>query len=250
VNEGDDEDRLPVSVGGLLGFAAASYLERAPLYLALAALAFAIDALVQLLTPDRFAPHIAGMIVGDALVIATIALGIGTRAAATTASAAKLLEAAVVRWGDVAGASGLATLIAFTLVQRAALPIPADGPLGYLAAPPAWLLMGALAMAGPVTALGHDRPILAILTGLGRALALSLRFVNLGRLALVAVAVMAVIVMQTALGYALVAQHAAHVNFWADAPLDALTVGPLTALQATFALDFARRVGRLGAPRR
>jgi hypothetical protein len=36
--------------------------------------------------------------------------------------------------------------------------------------------------------------------------------------------------------------------FLSNFPLDALLTGPLAALQTAFALDFARRAGRTGAP--
>ncbi len=31
--------------------------------------------------------------------------------------------------------------------------------------------------------------------------------------------------------------------FWSDVPIDALTIGPLAAIQTAFALDFVRRMG-------
>jgi hypothetical protein len=34
---------------------------------------------------------------------------------------------------------------------------------------------------------------------------------------------------------------ATHVSFWANLPIDALSVGPIAAIQTAFALDFARR---------
>ncbi|MBV8642316.1 MAG: hypothetical protein JO225_00180, partial [Candidatus Eremiobacteraeota bacterium] len=40
------------------------------------------------------------------------------------------------------------------------------------------------------------------------------------------------------------ARHAPHEAFWGNAPLDALTAGPLAAILTAFALDFARRLRR------
>lgn len=247
MNDPEDDDRLPASVGGLLGFAIASYLERAPLYLALAALAFAIDAIAQLLAPDKIPVGIAAGIVGDALVIAAVSLGVGTRAAGKTAEPARLFEAAVVRWGDVAGAYGIATLIS-AVVYPVALFRTGTDPWSLASALPAWVLLGALSFAGPVTALSSDRPILAILTGFGRAMALSLRLANLPRLLIVSATVMAVAGLQIAVEAALARAHAQHASAWTDDLIDALTAGPLTALQAAFALDFARRIRRLMTP--
>lgn len=241
MNEPDHEDRLPASIGGLLRFAGAAYLERAPLYLALALLAFAIDAIVQAFAPDRPAYIVAASIVGDALLIAAVALGVGTRAAGETAPTTKLFEAAVVRWGDVAGASGLANVCAI-FVQPVALFVGGVDAIAFIAAPMAWLLLGALSLAGPVTALSGDRPIRAIVTGFGRALFLSLRLVNLGRLLVPSTAAAIVVMLQLLADTALRSRGVPHVAFWANDPLDVLLCGPLTALQAAFGLDFARRL--------
>ena len=249
MNESDDQDRLPASVGGLLGFAAAGYLAHAPLYLALATLAFAIDGIAQFLAPDKDAIGIGASVVGDALLIGAVSLGVATRATGKPAQPARLFEAAVVRWGDVTGASGVAAILTIALFKYV-LNRNGDDVLSLLSGVCAWILVGALSFAGPVTALSNDRPIVAIVTGFGRSLALSLRLANLPRLVLVTLVIMIVTNIQVALALALNRAHAPHAYFWSGAPLDALTVGPLAALQAAFALDFARRVRRLTAPPR
>jgi len=43
---------------------------------------------------------------------------------------------------------------------------------------------------------------------------------------------------------------AGHVFYLANFPIDVLVVGPLAAVQSIFALDFARRVGKVQTPRR
>ena len=56
-------------------------------------------------------------------------------------------------------------------------------------------------------------------------------------------------VLQTVLQNVLVQQHVARAFFWANAPIDALTIGPMNAMATTFALDFARRAGLLEGPK-
>jgi hypothetical protein len=82
--------------------------------------------------------------------------------------------------------------------------------------------------------------------GLVRAVTLSFHRSNLARLVIVAFASIVPLMLETILS-----DPRFHVTrqFWITIPIDALTVGPLAALQTVFALDFARRAGVLSAPR-
>jgi hypothetical protein len=245
VNGAEQNDRLPESIGGLIGFAFATWWQRAPLYLGVGVVVFALQALAQAFAPDNAPVAVASGVVGDALMTAIVALHIATRATGGDVSTRRLVSAGIVRWGDVTGATALATVAG---VFVAPLMIPGSDQTWLFALLPAWLLMGALSYAGPVTAITHDRPIVAIATGFGRALLLGLRFANLGRTFVAGAWVVLVFYLQTLVLLALHARHVPHELFWANAPLDALTVGPLAAILTAFALDAARRLRERTAP--
>lgn len=246
------DDRLPPSIGGLIDLAFATYGERAPLYAGLAGLLFALCTALEFLWPahgDAGARGIAGAFLDvfmQALVIAAVALGIGTRVGTgETAQPRALLGGALGRWLPVLGAMMIVQFTVIWTLQAGAIG-PIDDPvLTVFSAPVTWLLWGALGLAGPCAALNGDRPALAILTGFGRALMLGLRAVNLRRLCVVAGATVAPMLLQTVLFDVLQRRGVGHADFWANIPIDALIVGPLAALQTVFALDFARRTGRI-----
>lgn len=250
------DDRLPPTVGGLIDFAFAVYGERALLYAGLAGLLFALCAALEFLWPangNAVARSIASPFLDiflQALVIAAVALGIGTRVGTgDTAPARALLDGALGRWLPVVGAMMIVQFIVVWTLQAGAIG-PIDDPvLTVFSAPVTWLLWGAMGLAGPCAALNGDRPALAILTGFGRALMLGLRAVNLPRLCIVAFATVMPMLLQTVLFDVLQRRGIGHADFWANVPIDALIVGPLAALQTVFALDFARRTGRIEGAR-
>jgi hypothetical protein len=254
VTEGDEE-RLPRSIGGLVDYAFAALGARAPFYLLVAVIVFAIEAAVEFAIPVAKADSPQGLIklealtyaamVGDAFATAAVALGVATRLAGEEASSRRIAGAAVERWLPVL----LATLIVQTVVSLTAPlsglgRIPDPAALVFLTAPFVWLLWGVLSLAVPITALSGERPLFAVITGLTRAIGLSLRPYNLVRLCIVSFVTIVPSLAQT-VAYDLLSQQPHQIPrilFWANTPIDALTVVPVAAIQTVFAIDFARRV--------
>ena len=255
----DPEDRLPPSIGGLLRFAFAAYAERAPLYLLLALATFVAAAIAEYALPAWVAstPHgqfkiwvlIFVHVFADALVIAAVALGVAARAAGEPAGAGIIAGAAVERWLSVIIVTAIAQWYVFqTIFFSGFVQPPEPRALVFVTAPLTWMLWGVLGLIGPIVALTRDR--LGGLTGFARAFSLSLRRENLLRLALLSAITLVPSLLQTLAEKALVQHHVPRSFFLANVPIAALIVGPLAALQTTFALDFARRAGKLETPPR
>jgi hypothetical protein len=259
VSDTEPGDRLPSSIGGLIGFAFAAFAERAPLYVLLALGAFVATATAEYALPAWVAetPHglfklwvlIFAQVFADALVIAAVALGVAARAAGEPVGTGVLTGAAIERWLPVIIVTAIAQWFMLQTGLFSGLVQPPEPRLlVVVAAPLTWLLWGTLGLTGPIVALTRDR--LAPLTGFARAFSLSLRRENLLRLAVLSVITLVPSVLQTLALNALVQHHVARPFFWGNAPIDALTIGPLVALQTVFALDFARRAGQLETPPR
>ncbi len=259
MNAADDGERLPMSIGALLGFALRAYAANAPLYLALALGVFAAYALAEwiiaaapLSTPLGQFKLIVLQYTGlfaDALVIAAVAVGVAARAAGAQASVRALTGVAIDRWLPVIAVSFLAQSIITLTVSLSGLGPPTDPrALQYATAPFVWILWGILGLTAPFVALAPDRRIFSVLTGFAHAFTTSLHRANLLRLGVLAIITVLPAVLEPVLQNALVAHHAARPIFWAEVPLDVLTVGPLAAIQTAFALDFARRAGVVDKP--
>ncbi|HZW52656.1 MAG TPA: hypothetical protein VFF00_01415 [Candidatus Elarobacter sp.] len=253
MNRADDE-RLPPSIGGLVDFAVAAYAERAVLYIGLAVAVFLIQGAVEAAIPAAKLDTPQGALkllvleytalFVDAYVIAAVALGVGMRAAAEPVSSGRIAGTAAQRWLPVLVTSVLAQTVAFwtgPFSGFGALPDPAA--ILLFTAPFVWLVWGVLGLAQPITALSGERPAFAVIAGVTRAVAWSLRSSNFRRLSLVAFVTIVPNLLQTVAYDVMLHQHVARPLFWAYVPIDALTVGPVAALQAAFALDFARRAG-------
>jgi hypothetical protein len=246
------DERLPPSIGGLIDLAFVAYLERAPLYLGLALAVFVLCGIIEVAWPAGAQSSEAKLIVlqyaqmfASAFVVAAIALGIATRVGGEPLVPRRLLAAAVERWLPVLGATIIVAFFVELTVPVSALgPLPDPPAIAFLTAPLTWLLWGALSFAGPLAALSSERPFPAILSGFGRALALSSQPANFGRLCVVASATIVPLLLEEVLFDYLSRHGVAHAAFWAGFPIDALALGPLTALQTIFALDFVRRLSR------
>ena len=250
-------DRLPSSIGGLLGFAFAAFAERAPLYVLLALGAFIAAGITEYALPmaAEATPHglFRGIVLtlvqifADALVIAAVALGVAARVAGEPVATRTVAGAAIERWLPVIGVTAMAQLFVLQTVLFSGLTRPPEPrALVVATAPLTWLLWGMLSLTGPIVALTRDR--LAVITGFARAFTLSLRRENLLRLGVLSLISLVPSVLQALALPVLVQHHALRPDFWANIPIDALTVGPLAALQTAFALDFARRAGELQTP--
>lgn len=256
-----DGERLPHSVGGLIDFALAAYAARGRLYLLLALAAFAVQAGIEYATP---APKLGtpqgdvkllvldyAAVFLDAFIIAAVAVGTGSRVTRADASNGRILGAAVQRWLPVAVISVLVVGVQqFTLPLSALGSLPDPAWAALLTAPLTWLLWGMLSLAAPIAALSGKRSGLAVIDGLWQAVTLSLHPRNGLRLCAVAFASIVPSLLQSLASDAMMQRHVPRPIFWSNVPIDALTVGLLAALQTAFAVDFARRAGRLEEPPR
>jgi hypothetical protein len=98
-------------------------------------------------------------------------------------------------------------------------------------------------LTGPLVALASDRRPFSVLSGFVHAFTTSLHRANLPRLCVLAVVTVLPSVVAAVALNVLIAHHAPRPIFWAEVPVDVLTIGPLAAVQTAFALDFARRAG-------
>jgi hypothetical protein len=262
VNPSPDESAVPRSIGGLFGLAFRVVAERAPLYLLLALGAFAAGAIAEWVlpvvpsdTPRGQFKEFVGIftsIFADALVIAAVALGVGTKAGGETAPSSTLVSGAIQRWLTVIFVSLMAQMIVILTVPFSGLLPSRDVAVVVVVAcmaPATWLLWSVLGLAAPIATLSLDRPAMAIVMSFGRAFALALRRENALRLCVLAAVTGLPIVLETIALRVMLDHHVPRAIFWANVPLDVLTIVPVTALQTAFALDFARRAGRLEPPK-
>jgi hypothetical protein len=254
VNEAEELPRLPPSTGGLLWFALRAWAANAPLYLVLQLGVFAAYALAEWLVPAAALSTPQGQfkvyvllftgLFADAFVVAAVAMGVAARSADTAASARALLGVAVDRWLPVIAVSFLAQWLILLTNGLSGLGPPFEPrALQYAAAPLVWIFWGILGLTGPFVALSADRRPFSVISGFSHAFATSLRRGNLLRLCVLAILTIAPMVLQAVAFNMLAAHHAPRPIFWAEVPLDVVTVGPLAAIQTAFALDFARRAG-------
>ena len=237
-------ERLPRSIDGLFDIAYAGYVANIGLYLALAALIFAVYVGIEFApwpadgVAQSVAYYVAPLIV-DGLLVAAVALGIGVRIGGKDVARGALLAAAFDRWLPVLGTLTLTNYFISYTIDLGALGDTRGA--WQLFAPLFWLAWGAMALSAPIAALSSDRPALAIFTSFARAIAVSLRVQNAGRLCLISFAAVLPLLLQRLILDTLQQHAVGHAFFWASAPIDALTTGPLAALQTVFALDFVRR---------
>ncbi|MDB5070985.1 MAG: hypothetical protein JWM87_2096 [Candidatus Eremiobacteraeota bacterium] len=257
MNAAGEGERLPRSIGGLVlfalsGSATALYGLLALGVLAAWAIAEYVIAPAEASTPQgQFKLYVLQYtsLFVDALVVAAVALGIAARAAGVTATPRALLGGAVERWLPVIAVMFLAlSVIILTSPFSGLGPALEPRALVLAVAPAVWILWGVLGLAGPFVALGSDRASLLVITGLARAFTLSLHRSNLLRLCVLALVTVLPILLQTLVEAALIRNHTPRAFFWANAPIDALTIVPVSAVQTAFALDFARRAGMFEQP--
>ena len=261
MNAAGESDRLPHSVGGLLGFALSAWFANAPLYIALAIGVFAAYSLVEYLIPSASPSTQLGVfklyvllytgLFADALVVAAVALGVAARAAGMPAPTATLAGAAIERWLPVIGVTFLAQTVALLTSPLAGFTQVKGVPPGvlYATAPLIWILWGILTLTGPFVALGANRGVFCVIIGFGRAFAVSLDRRNVLRLCVLGAVVVLPTVLQLVVERMLEQRHVTHAIFWSEEPVDAITIGPVTAIATAFALDFARRAGMLEEPK-
>jgi hypothetical protein len=250
VNAAGEGDRLPPSIGGLVDLGFAAWAQRAPLYVALSAGVFLLCGAIEVLWPAKTAN--AGdlkllvlmytEVFGLAFVVGIVAIGVATRVAGEDVSTRTLIAGALERWPAVLGAMIVVQLVVELTLPFSAIGALADPPvLSLLLAPFIWLIWGVINLAGPIAALSGERPLIALLTSFARAVGLSLRRGNLTRICVLGFVTIVPTLIASVLLDLLLKRGATHVSFWANLPIDALSVGPIAAIQTAFALDFARR---------
>jgi hypothetical protein len=258
VNAAGEGERLPPSIGGLVDLGFGTWARRAPLYLALSAGVFALCGAIEALwpahTPNASAVKLLVLIYtevfGLAFVVAAVALGVATRVAGEDVSSRTLLAGALARWPAVLGAMIVVDLVVMLTAPYGALGTLLDPPvLTLLMAPFIWLMWGVINLAGPIAALSGERPLIAMLTSFTRAIGLSMHRGNFARVCVLSFATIVPTLIASVLFDVLVKRGVPHAEFWANLPIDVLSVGPIAALQTAFALDFARRAGALDEPR-
>jgi hypothetical protein len=252
VNQADDAERIPRSIGGLIAFALRSWAAYAPLYLALTAGVFAAYAIAEyavapagITTPQgQFKLYVLQYtgLFADALVVAAVALGVAARSGGANVPPREIMGAAIERWLPIIAVTFLVqTVVGLTIEFGGFVPAPEPHALVFVTAPLVWILWGVLGLAGPYVALGSDRAALLVVGGFGRAFTLALRRKNLLRLCALALISIVPNVAQALLQNAFVQHHVPRPIFWSSVPVDVLTVALLAAVQTAFALDFARR---------
>jgi hypothetical protein len=254
VNVPGEGERLPSSIGGLVDLGFETFLARAPLYVLLALATCVVCAAVDYIAPaandnaeaNRLLIIAVIELLLNAFVVALVALDVGGRIAAEIPTTRALLRGAALRWGRVTIASILVESIVVLTADLAIPSAPLD-PLAVLVAPLVWLLWGTLALTLPLAALSAEKSgAFAALLSLVRAFGFGFHPTNFARLALLSLATIAPLLLETVLTDLSVRHTFSHAKFWCNFPVDIIVAAPLTAVQTAFALDFARRAGRLG----
>jgi hypothetical protein len=259
VNGAGEKEHLPATIGGLIGFALSGWAANAPLYLVLAVGVFVATALAELVIPAALETTPLGEfklqvlqyteLFAEGFVVAAVALGVAARGLGTPLSSRSLAAGATERWLPVIAVMVLVqAIIMLTYAFSGLVEPPEPRALVYVTAPIVWILWGILGLAGPFVALAQSRAGLTVLVGFGHAFSTSLRRGNLLRLCILALITIVPTVLETLLQNELIQHHAARPIFWGNVPIDALTVGPLAAIQTAFALDFVRRMRRSEPP--
>ena len=219
------------------------YARRLRLYLLLAAAAFVIQFIAETALPHTEGTAQALALVVDAFLLGAVAIGVAGDAAGSESASRAVIARASERWGAVAIASLLYVLMVLALF-RSVFGSPEETGYG-LFIPLIIPIWGAVSLAQVVAAIEPVKSRLALpMISIGKALSVSLRVVNLGRLFFLSALLTLPVILQSGLYGALAAHHVSDAQFWADVPLDALLTGPLQALSTLFYLDFVRRAER------
>jgi hypothetical protein len=235
-----DDNRLPKTVTGLFSVTAALYARRAPLYLALAAIAIAVQYVVDVLLP-----HTDGLVIGlaiivDAYFIAAVSIGVAFDLAGKPADWSTVLLAANQRWGVVSVVSLIYQFVFFYLEPNV-FGSPDDTGYGLLILPIV-VFWGAISLAQVVAAIEPVKSQLTLpMLALGKGMAVGLKWTNLGRLVLLSMIVVLPTFADGVLSQVFLLHHVRDAAFWSGIPIDELTLGPIQALSTVFYVDFLRR---------
>jgi hypothetical protein len=239
---GDDKG-LPASMPGLFATALTLYARRFPFYIVLALLGIAVQYVV-----DTQVLLDSGLLLGLDIVVgsflaASVSIGVAYDLAGKEADWSRLMTAASLRWGVVTLMSLLAFLSTWLYEPYVAMS-PEETGFGLLLLP-FIVLSGAIALSTVVAAIEPAPSRLRLpLIALGKALAVSAQFVNLGRLLVLSVLLTLPLFAEKLLFDYLGAHNVPNLDFWSNIPMDMLTLGPLQAIATVFYVDFLRRAKR------
>ena len=238
-----DENGLPATIAGLFGTAFALYGRRVGLYALLAVCALAVEYVVDIALDRDFGLVVGLHIVLSAFIAATVSIGVAYDLARKEADWSTIVTAAALRWGVVA----IVGFVGYLLLELFApfLFLPPEQTVFGLLVLPFIVLWGAVWVAQVAAAIEPAKSRLTLpLRALGKGVAVSARFVNLGRLLVLSIVLILPFLVETALLAQLQAHAVPNDWFWASVPLDMLTLGPLQALATVFYIDFLRRAKR------
>ncbi len=235
-----DDNRLPKTVAGLFGVAGSLYVRRAPLYLVIAAISFAVQYVVDVLLPfDRGVADGLALII-DAFFFAAVSIGVAFDLAGKPADWSTVLLTASERWGVVAIVE-LVYQFVFLVLAPNVFGSPDDTGFGFFILPIV-VFWGAVSLAQVVAAIEPVKSQMTLpLLALGKGIAVGLRWANLGRLVLLSLIIVLPTFIETYLGVFFLQHNVANADFWSNVPLDALVIGPIQALSTVFYVDFLRR---------
>jgi hypothetical protein len=238
-----DENGLPATIAGLFGTAFVLYVRRFALYAALALIALIVQYVVDVVLLQDPGLVVGLDIVVGAFLAATVSIGVAFDLARKDADWSTIVMAASLRWGVVAIIGLIGYLLLCLFGPFLSLP-PEQTGYGLLLLP-FIVLWGAVWVAQVAAAIEPVKSRLMLpLRALGKGLAVSARFVNLGRLLVLSIALILPLLAETVLLAQLQARGVPDGWFWASIPIDAITLGPLQALATVFYIDFLRRAKR------
>ncbi len=219
----------------------AAYIARWPLYAALALAAFAIQYLVMLATPSLMIALITQIVI-DAAVGGAVCYGTATSMAGEATTALAILDRTLERlWALVIVniAVGIVTLLTASGIVGG----PDETGFGITIIPT--LFIWGLFSLPLVAAALEDEKMRGGLIGGSFVLAwiAAMRSGSFLRVILAGAVVAAPLLLQVVLEDVLHLRGIHHVDFWANVPLDALTVGPFAAFLTVFYTDLRRRAG-------
>jgi hypothetical protein len=239
----DGEGGLPATVAGLFGAAYTLYVRRIGLYALLALTALAVEYVVDVALLQDSGLAIGLNIIVGSFLAATVSIGVAFDLARKATDWSTIVTAASLRWGVVAVVALVSQLV-FMLFEPYVLLPPEETGYGLLLLP-FIVLWGAIGIAEVVAAIEPTKSRLTLpLRALGKGLAVSCRFVNVGRLLLLSIVMCLPLFAENVFYGYLQTRAVAQAGFWAGVPIDALAAGPLQALATVFYIDFLRRAKR------
>jgi hypothetical protein len=239
---GDDKG-LPVSIAGLFGTALRLYARRFPLYALLTLVAIVVQYVVDTQVMADSGLTIGLEVVVSAFLAACVSIGVAFDLAGKEADWSRIMTAASLRWGVVTLILLLAVFVQWLYLPYVLLP-PEDTGYGLLLLP-FIVLWGAVSLASVVASIEPTQSRLRLpFVALGKALAVSVQFVNLGRLIVLSVLLTLPLFAELLLETNLRAHGVPDIEFWSAIPSDMIALGPLQAIATIFYVDFLRRAKR------